>query len=148
MPQNSDGAHLYLVLWKAANSLQRFALASIEELGLGPTDFGVLEALLHKGPLPVNVIGRKVLLTSGSITTAVDRLAARGLVERRDNTEDRRTRIVHLTAEGRTLIECAFGRHAQHLDELAGVLSAPEREELVRLARKLGREAESRASGR
>lgn len=139
---------MFLILWKAAQSAQRFALASIQELGLGLTDFAVLEALLHKGPLPVNVIGRKVLLTSGSITTAIDRLASRGLVERREDAGDRRARIVHLTTEGRTLIECAFARHAQQLDELGEVLTAAEREELIRLARKFGREAESRASDR
>jgi len=61
------------------------------------SDFAVLEALLHKGPLPVNEIGKKVLLTSGSITVAVDRLETKGLVERRAHGTDRQARMVHLT---------------------------------------------------
>jgi MarR family 2-MHQ and catechol resistance regulon transcriptional repressor len=138
MEQNVSGTHLFLVLWKAANAVRRVAEANIEELGLGLTDFAVLEALLHKGPLAVNAIGRKVLLTSGSITTAIDRLEKRGLVERRGDPEDRRSRIVHLTEEGRSLIACAFERHAAKLEELAGVLSRDERADLVRTARKFG----------
>src|SRR5258708_40212975 len=64
------------------------------------SDFAVLEALLHKGPLPVNEIGKKILLTSGSITVAIDRLETKGLVQRRASGTDRRGRIVHLTKEG------------------------------------------------
>jgi len=79
----------------------------------------VLEALLHKGPLPVNEIGKKVLLTSGSMTVAVDRLEQRRLVERRAHGSDRRTRIVRLTKEGRKLITRAYAQHAADLERLA-----------------------------
>ena len=72
MGDTPTGARTWLVLWKAARSVEARAHASIEETGLGATDFAILETLLHKGPLPVNVIGRKVLLTTGSITTAVE----------------------------------------------------------------------------
>src|SRR6266404_3564416 len=99
-----SGVHVFLVLWKAAHAVQVYAEKSISELEMCGSDFAVLEALLHKGPLPVNDIGRKVLLTSGSITVAVDRLETRGLVERRPHDTDRRARIVHLTEDGRKLI--------------------------------------------
>jgi DNA-binding MarR family transcriptional regulator len=69
----------------------------IEETGLGLSDLGVLEALLHKGPLPVNTIGPIVDLTPGSISIAVDRLVEKGLVSRVESAEDRRVRIVALT---------------------------------------------------
>ena len=69
-----SGVHVFLVLWKAARAVEAYAEKSVVELELCGSDFAVLEALLHKGSLPVNEIGKKVLLTSGSITVAVDRL--------------------------------------------------------------------------
>src|SRR5215813_8819336 len=113
------GIHVFLVLWKALHAVESYAVRSIAELDLGATDFAVLEALLHKGPLPVNEIGRRVLLTSGSITTAVDRLEAKGLVERRAHGSDRRARIVHLTKQGRRLIVRAYAQHAADIERLA-----------------------------
>ena len=106
--QSLRGAHLWLVLWKAFDALQLHALDNIHSLGLGLSDFGVLEVLLHKGPLPVNALGQKIRLTSGSISIAIDRLEEKALVERKDDPKDRRARIVHLTAQGRKLIKCAF----------------------------------------
>ena len=135
------GTHSWLVLWKAFNAVRDYAARDIASLGLTLTDFGILEALLHKGPLGVNELGRKVSLTSGSITTAVDRLQARGLIERQSNNEDRRARTVHLTAAGRREIEAAFQRHSATMDELGAVLTDGEREDLVRLLKKLGRAA-------
>lgn len=140
-----DGAETVLVLWKASRALEARALASIADTGLGASDFKVLEALLHKGPLPVNVLGRTLLLTSGSITTAVDRLEARGLVRRRDDADDRRVRRVELTPAGRALIGPLFARHAADLDEVVRVLTAAERRTLVTLLRKLGLHAMSAA---
>ena len=79
--------HAWLVMMKAMRALTRYAAAGIEETGLGLSDFGVLEVLLHKGPLPVNAIGPIVDLTPGSISTAVDRLFAKGLVSRVESTD-------------------------------------------------------------
>src|SRR6476659_8765294 len=99
-----SGVHVFLVLWKAARAAQAYAEKSMLELEMCASDFAVLEALLHKGPLPVNEIGKKVMLTSGSITVAGDRLEKKALVERRAHGTDRRARIVHLTTEGKKLI--------------------------------------------
>jgi MarR family transcriptional regulator, 2-MHQ and catechol-resistance regulon repressor len=96
---------------------------------------------LHKGALPINEIGKKVLLTSGSITVAVDRLEAKGLVERRPSADDRRAKIVHLTREGRKLAASAYAEHAADMERLASVLSASERETLIRLLKKIGYKA-------
>ncbi|MFN8579471.1 MAG: MarR family transcriptional regulator [Gemmatimonadaceae bacterium] len=136
-----SGVHTFLVLWRAARAVEMRALGSIETTGLCASDFGVLEALLHKGPLPVNVLGRKLLLTSGSMTTSIDRLVARDLVERRDDPQDRRIRVVALTAAGRRLIKAAFARHETHLDDVVAVLTKEERTTLVNLLRKLGKHA-------
>src|SRR5438552_15768308 len=95
-----SGTHLWLVLMKAHRALQRLATRSIEASEVGLSDFAVLEMLLHKGPQPVNEIGRRIELTSGAITTAVDRLESRGLVTREAHPSDRRARIVRLTAAG------------------------------------------------
>jgi MarR family 2-MHQ and catechol resistance regulon transcriptional repressor len=134
----STGVHLWLVLWRAYDALRRRAEANIAHLGIAYADFAVLEALLHKGPLPVNTIGRKVNLTSGSITTAVDRLEAKGLVKRKADPEDGRTRMVCLTPAGRKLIEPAFEEHAREMEAATAGLSERERAEAVRLLRKLG----------
>jgi len=137
-----SGVHVFLVLWKAARAVQAYAEKSITESALCGSDFGVLEALLHKGPLPVNEIGKKILLTSGSITVAVDRLEKRGLVERRAHGTDRRARIVHLTKEGRKLITRAYAQHAADLEQLASAsLTTTERATLISLLKKIGYKA-------
>jgi MarR family transcriptional regulator, 2-MHQ and catechol-resistance regulon repressor len=135
-----DGAHVFLVLSRAARAVEARALASIEDTGLCASDFAVMEALLHKGPLPVNALGKLVLLTSGSMTAAVDRLTERGFVARSEDAADRRVRVVALTAEGRRLIKPAFARHQADLDEVASVLTARERTALVSLLRRLGKQ--------
>jgi MarR family transcriptional regulator, 2-MHQ and catechol-resistance regulon repressor len=137
-----SGVHVFLVLWKAANAVQAYAEESISGLEMCGSDFAVLEALLHKGPLPVNEIGKKVLLTSGSITVAVDRLEEKGLVERRAHGTDRRAKIVHLTKEGGKLITRAYADHAADLERLTSAsLTRAERKTLIRLLKKIGFEA-------
>jgi len=128
------------VLTKAFQTLAADAEASLNlsSAGLGYSDVGVLEALLHKGPLPVNTIGPKVWLTPGSISIAVDRLEQKGLVKR-ETTADRRVRLVELTAKGRSLITKIFQEHAAAMEEVAAVLSKEERLTLMRLLKKLGR---------
>ncbi|MDX6306868.1 MAG: MarR family transcriptional regulator, and catechol-resistance regulon repressor [Blastocatellia bacterium] len=137
-----SGVHVFLVLWKAASAVQAYAEASISELEMCGSDFAVLEALLHKGPLPVNEIGKKILLTSGSITVAVDRLEKKGLVERRAHGTDRRARIVHLTKAGRKLIARVYADHAADMERLAfASLTRAERKTLIGLLKKIGYEA-------
>lgn len=136
------GSHLWLVLMKAHRSLMRHAERSHKAHDLGLSDFVVLEMLLHKGPQKVNDIGRRVALTSGAITTAVDRLEERGLVVRTSDRSDRRARVVKLTARGGSLIRRVFHHHAEVLDRAAGGLTTSERATLVALLKKLGLFAE------
>ncbi len=107
------------------------------------SDFGVLEALLHKGDLPINALGSKVLLTSSSMTAAVDRLESQGLVERRNDPDDRRTRVVSLTTKGQKLIERAFKQHSQDMEQIMSPLNEQERTTLIGLLHKLGHHAET-----
>jgi len=141
-PGETLGVHLWLVLMKAHRALERRANASVASLGLCFSDFAILEILLHKGPLPVNTIGARVSLTSGSATTAIDRLERRGLVRREVQNDDRRTRVVHLTGEGRLLIEEAFRRHQRDMEAATAGLSAKDKTTAIRLLRKLGKSAE------
>src|SRR5712664_889946 len=131
MTRGFQGAdHVWLVMLKAMRALTRYAAAGIEGTGLGESDFRVLEVLLHKGPLPVNTIGPIVDLTPGSISIAVDRLVAKGLVSRAESTGDRRVRIVTLTSRGRDLIVMAFRKHA---GQMKAVFSELRPEELCAL---------------
>ena len=141
--QDTSGVHVWLVLMKAFHALAAHAEESLNlsQTGLGNSDFRVLEVLLHKGPLPVNTIGPKVWLTPGSISIAVDRLEKKALVTR-NNTDDRRVRLVELTAKGRALIARISREHAAAMEKAAGVLSTEERLMLLRLLKKLGKGAE------
>ncbi len=143
-PSREAATRVWLVLWKAAHAIEQNAVRSVSALGLGRSDFAVLEVLLHKGPQPVNIIGRKVLLPSGSITAAVDRLESRKLLRRTADPKDGRSRIVQLTETGRHLIERAFQKHAMDMEETMAVLRSGERVELVRLLKKAGMWAAAR----
>jgi MarR family 2-MHQ and catechol resistance regulon transcriptional repressor len=133
--------HVWLVMMKAMRALTRYAAAGIEETGLGLSDFGVLEILLHKGPLPVNTIGPIVDLTPGSISIAVDRLFAKGLVSRVESSEDRRVRIVALTARGKALIDSAFRKHSGQMRKAFAELSPEELRGLEAALKKVGKRA-------
>jgi MarR family 2-MHQ and catechol resistance regulon transcriptional repressor len=136
-----SGTHLWLVLMKAHRTLQRLATRSIESSNVGLSDFAVMEMLLHKGPQPVNEIGRHIELTSGAITTAVDRLQSLGLVTREAHPDDRRTRIVRLTAQGKEQASRVFASHKTAMDLAASGLSKAERATLIQMLRKLGTSA-------
>jgi MarR family transcriptional regulator, 2-MHQ and catechol-resistance regulon repressor len=143
--QDTSGVHVWLVLMKAYHALAAQAQESLNlsETGLGDSDFRVLEALLSKGPLPVNTIGPKVWLTPGSISVAVDRLERKKLVKRR-TTNDRRVRLVELTVKGRELVAKTFEKHAAAMEK-ATSLSKEERWKLLELLKKLGKGAEHRS---
>src|ERR1700691_1488078 len=142
MTRGIQGAdHVWLVMMKAMRALTRYAAADIEDTGLGLSDFGVLELLLHKGPLPVNTIGPIVNLTPGSISIAVDRLVGKGLVSRVESAEDRRIRIVALTPRGKDLIVSAFRKHSGQMKKVFSDLSAEELRHLEVALKKAGKRA-------
>lgn len=140
-----SGTHLWLVMMKAHRTLGRLAIRSIESFEVGLSDFGVMEMLLHKGPQPVNEIGRRIGLTSGAITAAVDRLESCELVAREVHPTDRRARVVRLTAQGREQATKLFAGHKTAMDAAAGGLTKSERAMLIQLLKKLGAAAEANA---
>ena len=141
-----SGTHLWLVMMKAHRAMLRVALRSIESSGCGLSDFAVMEILLHKGPQPVNEIGRRIELTSGAITTAVDRLEALGLVVRKAHPSDRRARIVCLTAAGKERAAKTFAVHKAAMDSAAKGLTKSERATLIELLKRIGSSAGPRAT--
>ena len=144
MDNNSrDPIHCWLVLMKAFHAAAKYLYAGLEETGIDETDFRILEVLLNKGPLPVNTIGPKVNLTPGSISTAVDRLVERDLVSRVESSEDRRVRVVSLTAKGKELIAPIFRKHAAEIRNVFADTSPKELRALEATLKKLGKRAES-----
>ena len=129
---------LWLVITKSYRVLSLLAERSIANTGLCLTDFAALEALLHKGPLTITQIQEKVLLASGSMTAAVDRLEKLGLIVRKSSPSDRRARVVELTAEGKRLAKSSFERHAKDLEALMSTLSETEIEQIHGSLKKLG----------
>lgn len=133
---------LYLILWKAFYAVEAHDRRSIRALGFSSdSDFAVLEALYSKGALPVNELGRKLFLTSGSITTAVDRVEAQGWARRRAAAADKRVALVELTAGGRERMRQALQVHFGNLARAVEGLDTAERAQLAGLLRKLGRHA-------
>jgi MarR family 2-MHQ and catechol resistance regulon transcriptional repressor len=136
------GIHTWLVLMKAHRTLMRHAERSIQALDMCLSDFAILEALLHKGPQSVRDLGRRIDLTSGSMTTAIDRLEERRLVTRADHATDRRAWVIHLTPAGRALISKVFAGHEHAMDRAMRGLSKAERATLTDLLKRLGTTAE------
>src|ERR1700724_1614916 len=148
MDKNSrDPVHSWLVLGKAFQAASKHFYAGLEETGIDDTDFRILEALLNKGPLPVNTIGPKVYLTPGSISVAVDRLVERGLVSRVESPEDRRVRVVSLTSKGKELITPVFRKHATEIGKVFADASPKELRSLETILKKIGKRAESLGTG-
>ena len=138
-PEEVLALDAYIKLVRASNSLASRLAPRLAGSGLTEGQFGVLEALLHLGPLHQCDLARKHLQSGGNITMIVDNLEKAALVRRERSVEDRRYVRVHLTAEGRKLIKKLFPLHARGIAEELGVLTAAEQEELARLCRKLGR---------
>src|SRR5947209_18709676 len=107
---------LWIVLARCYRALALSVERSMADLGLCLSDFAVLEALLHKGPLTISEIQAKVLLASGSMTAAVDRREGKGLVIRGTTPRDRRAKVLELTPDGKRVVEAAFRRHALELE--------------------------------
>jgi MarR family 2-MHQ and catechol resistance regulon transcriptional repressor len=134
--------HLWIALNRTADSIHEHLQRQVEAHGLTLTEFGVLEALLHKGPLSIGEIGDRVLLASSSMTYVIDKLEDRGLLRRRPSEEDRREKLAELTSAGRAKIEAAFPEHAALIDELMADLSLEDRREAASLLRRVERFAD------
>ncbi|NKE69371.1 MarR family winged helix-turn-helix transcriptional regulator [Candidatus Manganitrophus noduliformans] len=128
----------FIKLMRAADSLSSRLSPILASTGLTSGQFGALEVLLHLGPLCQSELGRKLLRSGGNITMVVDNLERSGLV-RRERGEDRRFITLHLTKEGRQLIQKIFPKHLEALVREMQVLTESEQKALGRLCKKLGK---------
>lgn len=133
----------YIKLSRAANAVEARINQHLTDAGLSISQFGVLEAIYHLGPLHQGELAQKILKTSGNLTLVVENLAKRGLVTRQRDERDRRYVRVLLTDAGRDLIRRIFPRHVARVEAAFAPLDAAEQDALARLCRKLGRVAET-----
>jgi MarR family 2-MHQ and catechol resistance regulon transcriptional repressor len=137
---------LWWVIARSHHALRLLAERSIANTGLCLTDFAALEALLHKGPLTISDIQDKVMLASGSMTAAIDRLENMRLVVRKSTAKDRRARVVQLTPEGKRVATASFEKHAKDLEQVASILTEKDKTQLYESLKKLGLFAAERLS--
>ncbi len=128
----------YVKLMRATESVTARAHRQLSSFGLTISQFGVLEALYHLGPMSQSEIGRKILRSSGNMTMVIDNLEKRKLVRRERNRADRRFFIIHLTDDGKKLISSIFPSHAAEIARALDVLTPAEQQTLGRLCKKLG----------
>jgi len=129
---------LWVVLSRAYAAVTRHAESDIARHGLTASEFAILEALYHRGPLLLGELQRKVLVSSGGVTYLVDRLAEKGLVERKECPADRRARYAALTETGRDLLDRIFPDHAKSIARAVSGLTKAEQGDAIALLRTLG----------
>lgn len=134
----------YIKLLRAADSVRNRAMDHLAADSLTPSQFGVLETLLHRGPLCQRDIASKLLVSGGNITMVIDNLEKRRLVERRRSRDDRRYITVTLTPSGRHLISRVFPRHVARVVEEMSVLTPAEQDLLGNLCRRVGLKEKTR----
>ncbi len=122
---------IVVAMARAYNDLFSRIEKHVRSHGLGISEFGVLELLLHKGDQPVQKIAEKILVTSGTMTYVIDKLVKKGWVLRRKCDKDGRVTYVSLTPEGRDLIEAVFADHKRFLECLFADLDEPSKERLI-----------------
>lgn len=136
--KQSIALKLWVVLARAHMAVSSHAEADMARHDLSPGEFAILEALLHKGPLLLGEVQRKILVSSGGVTYLVDRLEKQGLVERRDCPGDRRARFAALTPAGEAFIAGIFPDHARAIERAMAGLTPEEQKAATTLLRKLG----------
>lgn len=129
---------LWIVLSRAARSVSDKVQDDIRTRGLNTTEFAVLELLYHKGEQQIQHIGKKILLSSGSMTYVVDKLTEKGLIRRKACTEDRRVSFAVITDKGMTFMNEVFPKHKKAIQQLLDILDDNEKEVLIQLLKKVG----------
>jgi MarR family transcriptional regulator, 2-MHQ and catechol-resistance regulon repressor len=133
---------LFIVLSRAHRAINDHVHKFIQQHGLNPTEFAVLELLYHKGRQPLQQIGGKILLASGSITYVVDKLEKKELLVRVACPNDRRVTYAEITEKGKKMIENMFPSHERRIHELLSVLTPDEKATAIDLLKKLGHYAD------
>ena len=129
----------YVNLIRASDSVAARMGQQIEQSGLTMGQFGVLEALLHLGPMCQYAIAEKLLRSGGNVTLVIDNLEKHGWVRRERQKDDRRLVKIYLTPKGKRLIARVFPEHAEAVTQEMSCLTPDEQETLRRICRKLGK---------
>lgn len=129
---------LFVVLSRAYRSIMDRVTEDIKTYGLNTTEFAVLELLYHKGDQPLQQIGEKVLLASGTITYVVDKLEKKKLLQRKPCTKDRRITYASITSEGKDLLDEIFPKHKEAIDKIFSGLNEEEKRSMIDHLKKLG----------
>ncbi|HTF72310.1 MAG TPA: MarR family transcriptional regulator [Edaphobacter sp.] len=137
-----EAIHTWSTMLKALRAIRHLALPPILKEGLAESDFGVLDVLLEKGPMPVNALGPKVDLNPGSVSVAVDRLYKKALVSRVESESDRRVRTVSLTEKGRRLFVPIFRQHTALIKRAFQDVSPEEQRQMEEVLERIARRAE------
>jgi len=140
-PSHREALKLWIVLARAYGAVEHRAAADAARHDLTLAEFGVLEALYHKGPLLLGDLQRRILVSSGGITYLVNQLERRGLVRRERCPDDGRARYASLTGKGVALVKRVFPEHARVVAEALGGLTRAQQRDATRLLRVLGHHA-------
>ncbi|WP_018749762.1 MarR family winged helix-turn-helix transcriptional regulator [Paenibacillus sanguinis] len=137
--------HLYRVFAKSFKSVNEHAVTGSKIQGFNPTAFAVLEVLYYKGSQPIQQIGAKLLLQSGNVTYVIDKLEAAGLLHRTPCPRDRRVIYAELTPQGQELMNQLYPEFSARIDHALSGLTDEEKQTMIELLKKMGREAEKLA---
>jgi MarR family transcriptional regulator, 2-MHQ and catechol-resistance regulon repressor len=128
------------ILFRATNTIEKIVLSDVAKYGLNASEFGALEVLYHKGPLPVQTICDKVLIASSSMSYVIENLIKKNYIMKVKNEYDKRVHIVHLTETGKLLMDTIYPKHVSHLRDAINVLNNDEERLLQNLLKKLGKQ--------
>ncbi|MGG4553988.1 MarR family winged helix-turn-helix transcriptional regulator [Paenibacillus humicus] len=141
--EHTASLKLFVVLSKAYKTIMDQAIKDMKQRGLSPSEFTILEVLYNKGRIPLQQIGDKILITSGSVTYNIDKLVQKGLIRRVPCEQDRRVIYAEITAEGNELFERIFPDHAEFVHSKLDGLNYEEKLQAIELLKRLGKGAES-----
>ncbi|WP_214766000.1 MULTISPECIES: MarR family transcriptional regulator [unclassified Exiguobacterium] len=142
MEQPNPNLKALTVMVRAVDALHEVIKKDVAKSGLNPTDFSVLELLYHKGRQPIQLIGKKVLITSSSITYVINKLEKKNYVVRQACPTDRRVTFVELTPEGQTLMATIFPEHEKTINQVFEGIDPSDIEALINTAKKVGYQAQ------
>ncbi|WP_341300624.1 MarR family transcriptional regulator [Lysinibacillus sp. FSL H8-0500] len=141
MKENNRNLKAFTVLFRAYQTIQDATKKDLLQYDLNQTEFSVLEFLYHRGEQPIQMIGKKILIASSSITYVIDKLEQKGYVHRKACPRDRRVTYALLTLEGQALMKEIFPKHEQKINEIFEVLEAQELDNMILSLKKVGKNA-------
>jgi MarR family transcriptional regulator, 2-MHQ and catechol-resistance regulon repressor len=133
-----EALNSYIKLIRSAESLSSKINLELSEYSLTESQFGVLDALLHLGPMKHKEIGKKILKSGGNITMVINNLERRELVQRKRGEQDKRQFIIHLTSKGKNKILDTLPHISKSIKKHFEILSKEEQKDLQRLCKIVG----------